>query len=120
MDALLRFVVYILKSAWNQINEIGSGKWPCAEAVITAEPEHLNGFGSSTVEIVYSYRFEDELYTGLHEEPCFLSWSEYMKRFAKGETFVVRVKPGEPEVSVVRDADQADGLRRQLERIEKR
>jgi hypothetical protein len=61
------------------------------------------------VEIVYSYRFESELYTGIHEE-LFLfgghSLTAYVARFGKGNPLVVRVKPGEAEVSIVRGDDQ--------------
>jgi len=85
---------------------------------VTADPTVSSGYGGRSVEIVYSYRVDGELYTGLHDEPCLLSESEYMERFTKGSTFVVRVKPDAPEVSVVRDEDQADGVRQRLERID--
>jgi len=86
-----------------------------ADAIVTDDPMRVG----STIEIVYSYRFEGELYTGLHEEPVFAgSGTEYMERFTKGGKFFVRVKPGEPEVSVLRDADQGDGIRKEHERID--
>jgi hypothetical protein len=78
----------------------------------------LCGYGGTKVEIVYSYRYQGELYTGMHTEPCFGSDSENMQnRFPHGRTFIVRVKPDEPEVSVLRDDDQADGLAQRLARI---
>jgi len=61
------------------------------------------------VEIVYSYRFESELYTGIHEELFLFGGhllTAYVARFGKGNLLVVRVKPGEPEVSIVRGDDQ--------------
>ena len=95
------------------------GRWPTATATVTADPDRIAGFGGSVVEIVYSYRFEGELYTGIHEEPVIGgSDIEYIERFPKGRSFVVRVKPSEPEVSVVRDEDQTDGIRKRLERID--
>jgi hypothetical protein len=111
---LVRLVVYLCRSTWTGLKALGSGRWPRAEATVTSDPTLIEGFGGAKVEITYSYRFEDELYTGLHEEPCFLSESEYMERFMKGRNFIVRVKPREPEVSLVRDADQADGIRKTL------
>jgi len=105
-----------MRNAWRAG---GSGKWPTVEAIVTADPIKSSGYGGTSVEIVYSYRFKGELYTGLHEEPCFLSESDYMERFCEGRTFVVRVKPDEPEISVVRGDDQADGIRQQLERMDK-
>ena len=41
-------------------------------ATITAPPVGSPRFSCPSVEIVYSYRFEGELYTGIHEE-SFLS-----------------------------------------------
>jgi hypothetical protein len=116
---LIHLVIYLFRSAWNWLSTYGSSEWPLAEAVVTDNPLRVQGFGRSTVEIPYSYRVQGELYTGLYEEPGFGgSGSEYMERFPKGKSFVVRVKPGEPEVSVVRDDDQADGTRKRLERID--
>jgi hypothetical protein len=118
--ALVHVLTHIFGSAWSWVHAFGSGKWLLADAIVTAEPTRIDRFGGSAVEIVYSYRFEGELYTGLHEEPCLFSESEYMERFPKGRSFVVRVKPGEPEISVVRDEDQADGIRKRLDRIDDR
>jgi hypothetical protein len=43
----------------------------------------------------------------MHGEPVLFSSAEdYMARFTAGTSFIVRVKPGEPEVSVVREIDQ--------------
>ena len=36
--------------------------------------------------------------------------TEYIDRFSKGRKFVVRVKPNEPEISIVREDDQAIDL----------
>lgn len=119
IDGMIHLVVYIFRAAWNWLSASGSGEWPLAQATVTDNPVRVNGFGGNKVEIVYSYRVEGELYTGLHEEPGFMgSDTEYMERFAKGRTFVVRVKPGKPEVSMVRDDDQGDGIRKRLERID--
>ncbi len=84
---------------------------------MTADPVKSSGYGGTKVELVYSYRFQGELYTGMREEPCLGSDSEYMQRFPKGRSFVVRVKPGEPDISIVLDDDQEDGLLKRLERV---
>ena len=116
---LIRLVAFVFRSAWTWLSTSGSSDWPLAEAVITDEPVLVDGLGGSKVEIVYSYRVDGELYTGLHEEPGFAgSASEYMERLTKGRGFIVRVKPGEPEISVVRDDDQGDGIKKRLKRID--
>lgn len=91
-----------------------------AEAVVTDDTLRTQGFGGGTIEIVYSYRFDGELYAGLHAEPTFGgSGSEYIERLSKGRKFMVRVKPGEPDVSMMRDDDQGDGILKPLEQIDK-
>ena len=110
LDGLIRLVAFLVRSLWIWFLQIKTGKWTQAEAVVSDHPTRLDGFALSSVEFPYSYRVDGELYTGLHEEPCFLSEAEYMERFRKGRTFVVRVKPGQPELSVVREKDQSDTL----------
>jgi hypothetical protein len=108
LEYILRAILYLFKTIVRSISTIGSNKWSCAEADVTAAPTASHGPGCPTVEVVYSYRFEGELYTGLHEEAFLLgdSQADYMARFSNGRNFVVRVKPGEPEISIVRDRDQ--------------
>lgn len=117
--ALMRLLGSTFRSIRNGLSGIGSGAWPTVEALVTADPARRDGIGGSVVEIVYSYRVEGELYTGIHEEPVFLEDTEYQERFIKGRHFVVRVKPGEPEVSIVVDKDQTDGIEQRLTRIHK-
>jgi hypothetical protein len=48
----------------------------------------------------------------MNREPFILSASaqEYVARFRAGGDVIVRVKPGEPEASIVREDDQALGI----------
>lgn len=111
------FIGYFVRAFSNWWKARGSKQWSSTEATVTADPTESNGYGGTKVEVVYSYRFQDELYTGIHTEPCFGSASEYMQRFPSGRRILVRVKPGEPDVSVIRDDDQEDGILKRLERI---
>jgi hypothetical protein len=113
-------VGYFFRAISNWWRALGSAKWPSTDAIVTADPVKSSGYGGTTVEVVYSYRYRDELYTGIHTEPCFGSDSEYMQnRFPKGRSFVIRVNPSEPEVSVLRDDDQSDGVLQRLQWIGK-
>jgi len=106
--ALFPLVVYFFRAARAWLNALRSEKWPTAEAIVTENPA---GYAGSTVEVPYTYHFEGELYTGLHEEPSFGGVSaKFKRRFVKGRRFLVRVNPEEPEVSVMRDRDQADDI----------
>jgi hypothetical protein len=111
------FLGYFFRAISNWWRALGTKKWPSVEAIVTAHPIESSGYGGTKVEVVYSYRVQDELYTGMHTEPCFGSASEYMQRFPRGRRVAVRVKPGEPDVSVILDDDQEDGILKRLERI---
>lgn len=104
---LIQLAIYLCRAAWKSVKNLGTERWAKAEGVVTDDPAFLEGL-STTVEIPYSYRFNGELYTGLHAEPVFLSESDYKDRFTKGRHFIIRVKPSAPEVSLVREKDQAD------------
>jgi hypothetical protein len=116
MWGLMRLVVYFFQALRSWISAIRSGKWPAAEAIVTADPSSRYAASTGfTVEVPYTYRFQGELYTGLHEEPSIgVAVPKFMQRFAKGRRFLVRVNPAEPEVSIMRNRDQADGIRMRL------
>ncbi len=112
MDALFEYLLKAIAYAFNAfvhwLKVRGTSRWPFANATITAPPVSSSGFGCPSVEIVYSYRIEGELYTGIHEKP-FLSTDavkDYVERFGVGRSIIVRVKPSSPEVSVVCEGDQ--------------
>lgn len=97
----------------------GTDRWPSANATVTAPPRSFEGIGCPRVEIVYSFRVNGELYTGFHEEP-FLSTNslaEYVERFGEGRNLIVRVKPDNPEVSVMRERDQGVLSQSQVEQL---
>lgn len=100
------FLGYLVRAFSNWWKTLGSKRWPLVEAVVTAHPIKSDGFGGTKVDVVYSYRFQDERYTGMHTEPCVGSESEYMQRFPRRRSVRVRVKPGEPDVSVLLDDNQ--------------
>jgi hypothetical protein len=108
MWALTRLAILLFQFSRLWLNAIRSRKWPRVEAIVTAKP---TAFTRYAVEVPYTYRVEGELYTGLHQEPSFGGvGAAFMRRFAEGRRFIVRVNPGDPEVSVMRDGDQADSL----------
>jgi len=59
-------------------------------------------------EIVYTYRIDGGFYGGVDRKPFYLESSakNYASHFAKGDNLIVRVKPGQPEISMVLDEDQ--------------
>jgi hypothetical protein len=108
LHAVLKGIAYVFNASAHWLRARGSDRWLFANATVTAPPVSSSGFGCPSVEIVYSYRFKGELYTGIHEEPFLLadSVTDYVERFGEGRSLVVRVKPDSPKVSVVREGDQ--------------
>lgn len=117
---LITFAVFLAGSIIRIIPPFGSKNWPKADAVVTDDPVHSDFLTFHTVNIVYSYHFEGNLYTGRHREPAMCAGDdEFLSRFPKGRTFVVRVKQSRPNVSFMRDDDQRDGVRQLLDRIDR-
>ena len=116
MWGLIRLAIYLFRFSWACLQAIRSEKWPTAEAIVTADPAGCyTASAGYTVEVPYTYRFQGELYTGLHEEPSFGGvGSKFLERFAKGRRFLVRVNPAKPEASIMRDGDQADDIQQRF------
>jgi hypothetical protein len=99
---LFRIVSRILRArrikGWREITATVSGA-SCQTSSYMPRP---------VAEIVYTYRLDGGFYGGVDEKPFFLESSakQYAEQLARGDSLVVRVKPGQPEVSIVRDEDQ--------------
>jgi hypothetical protein len=99
---LFRIVARTLRArrskAWREITATVAGA-TCQSSSYMPRP---------VAEIVYTYRVDGGFYGGVDEKPFFFESSakHYAEQFARGDSLVVRVKPGEPEVSIVPDEDQ--------------
>lgn len=69
------------------------------------------GFGCSTTEIAYIFELEGHTYGGMYEKPFIppVSAKRFASQFPAGSKLVVRLKPIEIGVSLVRDIDQTAG-----------
>jgi hypothetical protein len=102
------FVEYLFRVIACMIKRRGSGAWPVAQATITSSTCPKAMYGCDVAEVYYTYRVDGELYTGVNEKPFIYhhSGQNYVSNFAPGREFTVRVKPGYPLVSIVREVDQ--------------
>ena len=98
-------IVFIVRVVIQFFRSRKAKSWPTAKAeVMTAEERSASCL---TAELTYKYRINGELYTGTHAE-AFLwagSLKSYLEQCSPGSMIIVRVKPGEPGSSVVRDRD---------------
>ena len=102
------FVEYLIRTVVRIVKRRGSSTWPVAKATVTSTACPNAVYGCDVAEVDYTYRVEGELYTGTNEKPFILhnSWEDYVRRYAQGTEFTVRVKPDNPALSIVREGDQ--------------
>jgi len=97
------FVEYLFRAMARLIKTRGSGTWPIAKATVTSSGCPVVAYGCPIAEVYYTYRVDGELYTGSHQKPFISpnSGENYVRHFAPGTDFAVRLKPGDPSVSIV-------------------
>ena len=105
---LMSFLIgYIVRVATRLIKGGGSDQWPRENATVWSSTTS-DLFPGGLAEIIYSYSHNGQYFSGIHEKQ-FLSYLEanrYAAGFPKGSQIVVRVKPGHPKTSILRDDDQ--------------
>jgi hypothetical protein len=103
------FVGYLVRLVTRLFKGRGSEQWPRESATVWSS-KTSDLFPGGLAEIIYSYSHQGEYFSGTHEKQ-FLSYFEatqYIAGFPKGTEIVVRIKPGYPKMSVVRDDDQTE------------
>ena len=95
-------IEYLLRNLTRAVRRRGSSAWPRATATVTSSV-FKKGYACYVAEVVYTYRVAGELYLGTEKKP-FLSrdaGNAYAEHIIAGAEFTVRVKPGDPSISVV-------------------
>src|SRR3981189_3520566 len=109
IDILIGYLIRILIQ---MTRARGSSRWPLERAKVTGSNCDAAVYGGPVAEVTYTYAQAGEYFSGTHREPFILrdSAEEYAARFPAGGDVIIRVQPGEPEVSIVREDDQAVGI----------
>lgn len=95
-------IEYLIRVIARTIKRRRSREWPSTKATVVSS-DCPKTSSCDLAEVVYLYRFKDERYSGTDQKP-FLSQSsakDYISHFPTGTEFDVRVKPDDPEVSIV-------------------
>lgn len=102
------FIEYFYRVVTRMVKRSGSSAWPVAKATVTSSACPRAGYGCDVAEVYYTYRVDGELYTGLNEKPFIVhnSGENYVRTFAPGADFTVRVNAKDAAISLVRDEDQ--------------
>jgi hypothetical protein len=101
-DILFMFLAYLFRVTVFVIRRHRSQTWPVTKATVTGSSFSKSGY-SHQVEVDYLYQVDGERFAGKSKMPfLFRSNAEIcMKQFVTGTELSVRVKPGNPSVSVV-------------------
>jgi hypothetical protein len=111
LDVIIRYLIFLFRSAIRMAVARGSGEWPVVKASVTGSSCYSRSLGP-LAEVTYAYTYKGEPFTGMNREPFILcsSAEEYVTRFREGGDLIVRVKPADPEMSTVRQRDQTIGI----------
>ena len=95
-------VEYLIRVIGRAIKRYRSRRWPTVRATV-ASSECPKSSGCNLAEVTYLYSVNGERYSGTNKKPFILhdSGEEYVRHFAPSTEFTVRVKPHDPEVSIV-------------------
>lgn len=103
------FVVYLFKAVLRLVRTWRSERWPLERATVrrSVVVGH-GGFGCTCTEVQYTYKIDDALHSGTDEKPFLISTfaEDFTSKFRPGRNIAIRVKPQDPEVSVLRFEDQ--------------
>jgi len=101
------FVEFLFRFVVRQLQAQGTKSWPVVKAKVTGTHYRPGGFGCTVLKMTYQYKFAGKRYAGTDAKPFLWTSSarEYYERHAGGSELLVRVKPGNPESSIVRDKD---------------
>jgi hypothetical protein len=99
---LYSIVEYLIRVTGRAIKRGRSRGWPTTKATLVRSTYDKTS-GCNLTEVVYTYRSNGEHYSGKNKKPFLFSVNAeiYISDFPPGTEFTVRVKPNDPEVSIV-------------------
>jgi len=101
-------VANIVRVVIQRIKFEGSDQWPRENATVWTSRAAEGQRSEGIAQIIYYYSHDGHYFSGTHEKE-FRTYglaNRYVAAFPKGTQFVVRVKPGNPKTSILRDEDQ--------------
>jgi hypothetical protein len=102
------YVVFLIKLLIRVIKMRGSSKWPVTIATVTDTNPFYGGKGYPTAEVAYSYEADGNSLEGQNTKPFVAldSAERYVTHFPLQSQIKIRVKPGSPSTTVIRNQDQ--------------
>ncbi|MFZ1141454.1 MAG: DUF3592 domain-containing protein [Candidatus Sulfotelmatobacter sp.] len=100
-------IEFLFRSLVRLVRAQRTKSWPVATAEVTGTHYRPGGFGCTVLKITYQFEFGGKRYASVDAKPFLWTSSakEYSEQHSAGSELLVRVKPGKPEFSIVRDND---------------
>jgi hypothetical protein len=108
LDILIGYVVTFFRILVRNRRARRCRGWREVEATVVGVSWQAEAvFPRPDAKIVYTYHVDGGFYGGVDTKPFYFKTDakEYASRFAKGDGLPIRIKPQEPETSVVLDGD---------------
>jgi hypothetical protein len=105
LDVIVEYLYRVIVRA---VKTRGIAHWRTVKAIVNDSACLSATLGCHVAEVYYEFRPDGEIYTGIDEKPFIFndSCKSYAGRFSKGVEIVIRLKPGDPSVSYLREVDQ--------------
>ena len=105
LDVIVEYLYRVMVRA---VKARGSAQWRMVKATVNDSRCPSAIYGCHVAEVYYEYRVDGEIYTGIDERPFLWhdSCESYAGRFSPGTEIVIRLRPGDPSVSYLREVDQ--------------
>jgi len=101
-------VGYLIRLVIRLVKAHGTDAWPVEKAKVSASSCPPAPYGGPFAEVCYTYVHEGGYFSGIHRRGFILrsSAEDYAARFPTDSGMIVRLKPRQPETSIVCDEDQ--------------
>ena len=101
-------VGYLIRLVIRLVRTRGSDAWLTEKAKVSASSCPSAPYGGPRAEVGYTYVHEGSYFSGMYRRGFILrsSAEDYAALFPADSDVVIRLKPGEPETSIIRDDDQ--------------
>lgn len=93
-------IIYLFREFTHAIKFVRSRSWPDSKAFVMSAVSE-----GSLAKIYYQYTLDGQNYADEHVKPFFMVGlaKEYAHNLQRGDELRVRVKPGEPRISVLEE-----------------
>jgi hypothetical protein len=96
------FVGYFIRVAIRSMKVLRARTWPPAKASVMSSNCTQHAYGGDYAEVFYKYYVDGVSYADVHNKAFLLPSSAkfYANQFVPGSEISIRVKPGNPAVSI--------------------